>query len=100
MGVGVGVGVGVGAGLTVRLVDVLWITDPLLPFTVKGKVPPGVAVVVVTVIVDEFPVVLFGLNVALVFVGRPAALRNTPPANPPERVIVRVYDVLPPAETV
>jgi hypothetical protein len=65
-------------------------------------VPVGVVVDVVTAIVEvvEVEATGFGLKVALAPAGSPLALSVTLPVNPPERVIVAVYEVLAPWTTV
>lgn len=64
---------------------------PLVPVIVSGKVPVGVEVLVVTVIVEEpEPATEGGLKLALAPAGNPLALRVTVPVNPPEAVTVAV----------
>ena len=74
---------------------------PLVPVMVNGKLPVGVVLAVVTVIVDEPEVVTDGgLKLALAFAGNPLALSVTVPVNPPVGVTVTVYVVLLPWVTV
>ena|SRR5436190_14182497 len=61
-----------------------WTVVPLVPLTVKLKVPTGAVAATATVIVDAAaPVVDCGLNVTVVPDGRPLALRSTRPVKPP-----------------
>ena len=92
---------GTGAGFTTSVTVVECVRLPLVPVMVTVYVPAGVAVVVVTDMVDEpDPVTEVGLKLALAPAGNPLALSPTTPANPPEPVIVAVYEVPPPAVTV
>ena len=54
-----------------------------MPVIVSVEVPAGVALPVVTVIVEEpLPVIVAGAKLAEVPVGKPLALRVTVPVNP------------------
>ena len=58
---------------------------------VNGKLPVGVVLAVVTVMVDEPEVVTDGgLKLAVAFAGNPLALNVTVPVNPPVGVTVTV----------
>ncbi len=62
----------------------------LVPVTVNTLDPAGAEVTVVTVSVEEFVVVGFGLNVPLAPVPRPLTENVTAPVNPPVRVMLTV----------
>jgi hypothetical protein len=67
----------------------------------KVKVPVGVFLVVETVkTVFPLPVSEVGLNVAVVFAGKPLTLKVTTPLNPFIGLTVAVYVVLDPLLTV
>jgi hypothetical protein len=85
--------------VTVSETVVVWLSVPLVPVTVMVKVFTGVPVEVTMVRVEDVPVAGLGLNVAVVPEGTPAAFKVTPPVNPPVRVMLIVYVVLPPAGT-
>ena len=76
-----------GAGFTTRVAGVEWLKLPFAPVIVRGYVPVGVVVAVVTARVDE-PVAGFGVNVPVAPPGRPLTLRPTWPLKPPVGVIV------------
>jgi hypothetical protein len=63
---------------------VLLVAAPLVPVTVNDEFPPGVAAVVVTVMVVEPapPVIVAGLNDAVAPAGKPLAEGVTVPVNP------------------
>jgi hypothetical protein len=63
---------------------------PLVPVIVMVKVFTGVALEVATVSVEDAPVAGFGLKLAVAPAGTPAALKVTPPVNPPVRVMLMV----------
>jgi hypothetical protein len=88
--------------ITVRLMDVLWLTDPEVPVIVTLEVATGVAAVVVIVSVDVPDVTELGVNAQLAPVGRLDAthVRSTAPLNPfvGDTVMVEVPDC-PGAET-
>ena len=74
---------GVAGALTVRLTEVLWVTNPEVPVTVMLETATGVAVVVVMVRV-EVPAELTeaGANAQVAPAGRPEHVRFTVPLNP------------------
>ena len=88
--------------LTASVTVVLFVADPLVPVTVNVAFPPGVAEVVVTVmvVVPAPPVIVAGLNDAVAPAGKPLAEGVTVPVNPFTAATVTVYVVLPPAVTV
>jgi hypothetical protein len=63
---------------------------PLTPVIVTLEEPTGVVLLVMTFMVEVFPVVPFGLNDAEAPAGNPLALSVTAPAKPPVRAIVTV----------
>ena len=64
---------------------------PLVPVMVIGKLPVGVVLAVVTVMVDEpEPFTDVGLKLALAPAGNPLALKVTVPVKPPVGVTVAV----------
>ena len=65
-----------GAGFTTNVAAAEWLNVPLPPRIVRGYVPVGVVVAVVTARVDE-PVAGFGVNVPVDPPGRPSTLRTT-----------------------
>jgi hypothetical protein len=68
---------------TTRVVLVEWLSEPLVPLIVKGKLPVGVLVAVATVSVELAPALMeAGLNVPVALAGRPLVLRFTVPVNP------------------
>jgi hypothetical protein len=90
-----------GAALTTKVTVVECTRLPLVPVTVSVYVPAGVAVLVVTDIVDDpEPVTEVGLNEALAPAGNPLPERLTVPPNPPDPVTVALYEVPVPAVTV
>lgn len=92
---------GTGAGLTTKVTVVECARLPLVPVIVKGKLPDGVVVLVVTEMVDEpEPITEAGLKVAFAPAGNPLMVKLTFPLNPPDPVTVAVYDVPAPAVTV
>jgi hypothetical protein len=82
-----------------KVTEALRITVPFCPVIVNPKFPSVAPVFVVTVMVEEPPVVLAGLNVALVPLGSPNAPNVTAPPNPPVRLIRIVNVAVPPATT-
>ncbi len=87
--------------LTVSETGVEWVFDAPVPVTLKDTVPVGVAPVVVTVIVEDWPAVIeAGLNDALAPLGRPEALKLTAWALPLVSVVEIVEVPLWPAVTV
>jgi len=86
---------------TVSVAVAVFDLDPLVPVTVSVEFAPGVAEVVVTVMVEvPAPVMVAGLNEAVAPAGRPLTVGVTTPLNPFTAVVVTVYVVLPPATTV
>jgi hypothetical protein len=78
-----------------------FVNPPLVPLMLKVNVPEGVCLVVETVTaVVPLPVIEVGLNVAVVFAGKPLTLKVTTPLNPFCGVTVARYDVLDPFLTV
>ncbi len=73
---------------------------PLVPVTVRVKVPLGVAVEVVTVRVELFAPAGLGLNVPPAPPGSPLTEKLTAPAKPPLRAMFTVYVVEFPRTTV
>jgi len=63
---------------------------PLLPVTVRAKVPLGVAVEVVTVSVELAPLAGLGSKVPPAPAGSPLTDRLTAPAKPPVRATLTV----------
>ena len=64
---------------------------PLVPVMVNGKLPVGVVLAVVTVMVEEPDVVTdVGLKLTVAFAGNPLTLKLTVPVNPPVGVTVTV----------
>ena len=92
------VGLGV-LGLTVKLAPTPWLSEPLVPVMVNGKVPVVAPDVVVSVRVDEL-VAGLGLKELPAPPDRPLTLRLTLPANPFWGVIETVKVVPPPWVTV
>ena len=77
--------------LMVSVTGTVWIRLPLVPVIVNGKLPAGVAVLVVTVIVEDPDVVTDdGLKLAVAPEGSPLTLKVTVPVNPPDGVTVVV----------
>jgi hypothetical protein len=70
--------------------DAVRVNGPLVPVMVSGNVPVAVEDVVLTVRVDDVPVVGFGLKLAVAPVGNPLTESVTDPAKPPLLVIVTV----------
>jgi hypothetical protein len=70
--------------LTESVTVVVLTSAPLVPVTVNVEFAPGVAAVVVTVMVVDPapPVIVVGLNVAVAPAGRPLAEGVTVPVNP------------------
>lgn len=68
--------------VTASVTDVVCDKLPLAPVMVTVKLPIGVVVAVVTVSVEELPVVVFGLKLAVAPVGNPEALKSTVTAKP------------------
>lgn len=86
---------------TFRVTMVDFVNPPLVPLMLKVNVPEGVCLVVETVTaVVPLPVIEVGLNVAVVFAGKPLTLKVTTPLNPFCGVTVARYDVLDPFLTV
>lgn len=68
---------------TTSVTVVVWLRVPLVPVMVNGKLPVGVVLAVVTVMVEEPEVVTeAGLKLAVAFAGSPPTLRLTVPVNP------------------
>ena len=87
--------------VTFRLTVVDFVVPALVPLMLKLNVPSFVFLVVETVtIVFPAPVTEVGLNVAVVFAGKPLTLKVTTPPNPPSGLTVAVYVVLDPLLTV
>jgi hypothetical protein len=86
-------------GLIDSVAGAVWARHPLEPFTTSGKLPIGEPVVVVRVIVDELPVVLLGVKLALTWLGNPGALNVIGAVKPCSRLIDMDKDVLTPCTT-
>jgi hypothetical protein len=70
-------------GLTVRVTVAECVTMPLVPVMVNVAFPAGVALLVVTVSVDEpEPLTVAGLKLAVAPEGNPVALKDTLPVKP------------------
>ena len=90
-----------GAGFTVREKVVAWVADDPVPVTVIGKVPVGVDVDVVTVMVELCPALrVEGLNETTAPDGAPVALSATDWVAPLVTAVVMVGEVPDPAVTV
>jgi hypothetical protein len=78
--------------LTASVTVALFTSVPLVAFTVKVEFAPGVAAVVVTVMVEvpAPPVMVAGLNEAVAPAGNPATVGVTIPLNPFTAVVVTV----------
>ena len=70
----------------------VWVRDPLVALTVTVYTPVGVVLPVVTVSLDEPfpPLIVVGLNVPVVPVGRPLTLSDVVPVNPFNGEIIAV----------
>ena len=78
-----------------------FVNPPLVPLMLKVNVPDGVLLVVeIVTTVLPLAVIEVGLNVAVVFAGKPLTLKVTTPLNPFCGVTVARYDVLDPFLTV
>ncbi len=76
---------------TTNVTEAAWLSVPLAPVMVKGKLPVGVVLAVVTVKVEEPDVVTeAGLKVAVAPVGNPLTPKFTVPVNPPVGLTVTV----------
>src|SRR6266404_3247515 len=75
---------------TTRVTVVEWDNVPLVPVMVKGNVPAGVVVLVVTLSVELPEVNEVGLKVAVAPAGNPVTLKLTVPVNPLKGVTVAV----------
>lgn len=87
---------------TVREIDVVWESDPLVPVTVTVAVP-AVAVleaVRVSTLLVPVVVVVAGLKLAVTPEGKPLAVNDTAPAKPLRRVMAIVLVPLAPWFTV
>jgi|SRR5580700_5137598 hypothetical protein len=90
-----------GAGFTVREKVVAWVADAPVPVTVIGKVPVGVDVEVVTVMVELCPALrVWGLNETTAPDGAPVALSATDWVEPLVTAVEMVGEVPDPAVTV
>jgi hypothetical protein len=90
-----------GAGFTVREKVVAWVADDPVPVTVIGKVPVGVDVDVVTVMVELCPALsVEGLNETTAPDGAPVALSATDWVEPLVTAVEMVGEVPDPAVTV
>jgi len=86
---------------TTTVTCVEWFRVPLVPVIVRGKLPPGVVAVVVTVkVVWPVPVTDVGLKDVVVFEGTPEMSNVVAPEKPFTPVIEIVYDVALPRFTV
>jgi len=85
---------GVAGALTVRLTDVLWLTDPEVPVIVMLELATGVALVVVKVRVDVPDFTEVGAKAQLAPAGSPEQARLTVPPNPFVAVTVMVEEPL------
>ncbi len=81
---------GAACAWTTRVAPPVWLSDPLVPETVKAEEPTGVLAAVVIVRVEELPVAGLGLKLPLAAAGRPLMARSTAPAKPPVRVTLTV----------
>ena len=76
---------------TVRVAVAVFATVPTVPVTVSVEFAPGVAEVVVTVMVEvPAPVMVAGLKEAVAPAGRPFTVGVTVPVNPFTAVVVTV----------
>jgi hypothetical protein len=92
---------GEAAAFTVSATPVAWTVLPLVPVIVMLKVPVGVVLPIVTVMVEEpEPVTEVGLKLALAPAGSPLVLNVTVPLNPLTDPTVAAYVVLLPCTTV
>ena len=82
--------------MTVRLIAVVWTSEPLVPVTVTVANPTAAVLDAVRVRDELFPVLESGLKAAETPVGRPVAANVTDPVKPPARVILIVLVPVPP----
>lgn len=76
---------------TTSVTEAVWLSVPLAPVIVNGKLPVGVVLAVVTVKVEEPDVVTeVGLKLAVAPVGSPLTLKFTVPVKPPVGLTVTV----------
>src|SRR5207237_3571337 len=87
-------------GITSRAGGMEWLSAPLVPVTVRRKVPVGVDEMVVMVMVVEPDVVaLAGLKLALAPAGKPVTAKPTEPVNEAPEITLTVKVVLFPGAT-
>ena len=79
--------------MTVRLIVVVWLSEPEVPVTVT-VVGPGVAPALAVSVSTLVPAVLAGLNEAVTPLGRPDAARLTLPLKPPTGATLSVLVLL------
>ena len=91
---------GIGGALIVSVKVVLRVSPPPMPVIVMFNVPVAAVLEAAKVSVLLVPVTAAGLKVAVAPLGKPLALKETLPVNPPERVIVMVLVPLAPRFTV
>jgi hypothetical protein len=80
--------------VTVRVIDVVFVSPPPVPLMVMVEEPGGVALGTVSVSTTLSPV--GGLTLGVTPLGNPLTLKDTGAVNPPVRVIVIVVIPLPP----
>jgi hypothetical protein len=72
-----------GGGLTLSVTFVVFVSEPLLPVTVRAKLPVGVLLAVVIVSVELLPTLTeVGLKVAVALAGSPLTLKAIEPVKP------------------
>jgi hypothetical protein len=81
---------GPGTGCTTSVAVVVLVSDEDVPVIVMTDEPAGVLVEVLTVSVEDEPLVELGLKVADVPAGTPLELSATVPVNPPVRLMLTV----------
>jgi len=72
-----------GGACTTKVAVAVWVSEPLVPVTVKMYEPAGVVELVVTIRAEDVLAGL-GLKLALAPAGRPLADSDTNPLKPPE----------------
>lgn len=85
-----------GTELISKVADAVRVKVPLTPVIVTVNEPGAALEAAVNVIVDEFPVVLLGLKLAVTPEGRPEMLRLTAEPNPLNRLMARVLELVVP----
>lgn len=84
---------------TVKVTLAVWLSPPLVPVIVNGKLPEGVELVVEIVRVDPDPFTEDGVKLAVAPLGSPLAVNATWPLNPFNGDSETVKVVLPPGGT-